>query len=89
MPISSCSHRFLAALEVQGTLGYPLLQGFPSLLEVQLGQSLAVHPWSGNLHHQVDLVDLSLQESPSALVLQVHPDRHMHEELKKAIKADL
>lgn len=88
VPISRRSHHFLAALEVPGTLEYPLLQCFPSLLGVQLGQSLAVHLWSGNLHHQGDPVDLSLQESPSGLVPQVHPDRHMQGELTKQKKAD-
>lgn len=83
VPISCRSHHFLEALEVLGTLEYPLLQGFPSLLVVQLGQSLAVHLWSGNLHHQGDPVDLSLQESPSGLDPQVHPDRHMQWELKQ------
>lgn len=88
MPISRRSHHFLAALEFPGTLEYPLLQGFPSLLVVQLGQLLAVHLWSGNLHHQGDPGVLSLQESPSGLVPQVHPDRHMQGELTKQKKAD-
>lgn len=68
---------------VQVTLASLLLQGFPSLLLARLGRSLAVHPWSGNLHHQGDLVDLSLQESPSGLVPQVHPDTHRQREFKK------
>lgn len=65
------------------TLASLLLQGFPSLLLARLGQSLAVHPWSGNLRHQGDLVDLSLQESPSGLVPQIHPDTHRQREFKR------
>lgn len=62
----SISHHFLACLKVQEGQGFPLSLGFPSLLWVRMGQSWAVHLWSGILiHHQGAPVYLSPLEVPS------------------------